>query len=243
MPSDAKRPGDDVIRRGEHLLQELKARYEIDMAGMAAGVRARLEARLELTRLPIAPDLQRRRGRLGAGEVVTDAFSSARLRKVVLSEIRLWPVIEGFALTLLPRQGVAAPVFGADFMLLPSRLAANVELYGPPSIARGVLAPIQPALSRLPRRPGPPWAAAIASGEGMHARVSPRLVDELFAATTSALGLYLDALAVAPDRGAGATDDTHVFFDAFHANGPRRGPLRWIFGDAWAERYSHLMFE
>src|SRR5207253_3691681 len=92
--------------------------------------------------LPLDGDLAEQRGRLGLGRVATAAFEAERLRKGVLSEIRLWPVVEGFALTLHPRPSVAAPSFGADFMLLPARVATNADVYGEAVLTRGILAPL-----------------------------------------------------------------------------------------------------
>ena len=225
----------------ERLATEMKARYEIDVAGMVAGVRARLESRLALSPLQIDADLEERRAPFGIGHVRTTVFQAPRLRKLVLAEVRLWPVIEGFALTLLPELSVAAPVFAADFMLLPDRLSANADVYGAPERTRGVLTPLGDSFRQLGGGAGRPWTAPIRSGEGLFARVSPRIVGEAFGATTSALGLYLDALAAAP-----AGDEERAqreFFQRFHEHGPRHGALRWIFGEAWAERFSRLAFE
>lgn len=234
-----------IAERAERLLGEMRVRYLVDVAGMIAGVRERLSSREELRPLSIDGDLADGRGRLGVGEVRTAAWETDRLRKIVLSEVRLWPVIEGFALTLLPRQSVAAPVFGADFMLLPARLSANAEVYGARERTAGVLSPLRETFDRLDRRAGPAWTAGVASGEGLRAKVSPRLVGEASAALTGALGAYLDAVSAAPTGApsAGPTADQATFFRLFHAHGPRHGPLRFVFGDAWAERYSRLVFE
>lgn len=236
-----------VPEAAERLLTELKARYELDLSGLLAGVRARLQSRLRLTPLSLDGDLAEQRGRaFGLGQVRTEAFESERLRKVVLSEIRLWPVIEGFALTLLPRPEVEAPCFGGDVMLLPTRLSANADVYGPPARTRAVLTPVVERFARLESGPGPAWARALSSGEGLHAKVSARHVDDAFAAFTGALGAFLDAVEAAPVAAEGAAPEASgqpAFFHAFHDHGPRRGPLRLLFGEAWAERYSRLVFE
>ena len=240
-----------IAQGAERLLAEMRARYLIDVAGMMAGVRERLLSRVALSPLAIDADLAEGRGRFGLGQVRTVAFESERLRKVVLSEVRLWPMIEGFAITILPRPSVAAPVFGGDFMLLPARLSVNAEVYGtrPSAVGgggtAGMLAPLGESFARLDPRPAPPWSTGIASGEGLHARVSPRLAGEASAALTGALGAYLDALAAAgqSDPPDGREREQATFFRLLHSHGPRQGPLRWMFGEAWAERYSRLVFE
>src|SRR5262245_12867213 len=91
----------------ERLLTEMSARYGVDVGGMAAGVRARLESRLPLSPLPLEAELAERPVRFGRGRVRTTAWEGPRLRKLVLSEIRVFPLLEGFAVTMLPRHEVA----------------------------------------------------------------------------------------------------------------------------------------
>lgn len=227
----------------ERLLTEVKARYEVEPAGMAAGVRARLESRLALRPLAIDADLEQARGRLHLTHARTLAFSAPRLRKVVWTEVGLFPIVEGFALTLLPEHGVRAPIFAGDFMLLPSAVSVGAEVYGPRELTAPVFASTSDAFAKLGARPVPAWADTIASGRGLRARVSPRIVGEAYGALTSALGVYLDALAAAPegDAAEGAREQAEVF-RALHEHGPRRR-MRWLFGEAWAERYSRLAFE
>lgn len=230
----------------ERLLTEVKARYEVEPAGMAAGVRARLESRLALRPLALDADLEQARGRLHLSHARTLAFAAPRLRKVVWTEVGLFPVvpiIDGFALTLLPEHGVRAPIFAGDFMLLPSAVSVGAEVYGPRELTAEVFVPTSDTFAKLGARPVPAWADTIASGRGLRARVSPRIVGEAYGAFTSALGAYLDALAVAPDGdpAEGAQEQAEVF-RALHEHGPRRR-MRWLFGEAWAERYSRLAFE
>lgn len=232
----------DVLGRVERLRSEWKARLEVDVEGMVAGVRARLESRLALTPLPVDSDLAQHHGRLGLGRVRTWAFESPELRKAVVAQVSMHPAIEGLALVLAPRRDVVAPIFAADLMVLPTRLSANADVYGDPRATRGLLAPLAASFARLGSASGPEWTARLASSEGLHARTSPRLVDELFASVTGALGLYIDALVAAP-RGGDSAREQSDFFAAFHAHGPRNGPLGQLFGAAWAERFSHLMFE
>jgi hypothetical protein len=77
---------------------------------------------------------------------------------------------------------------------------------------------------------------------GLHAKVSPRAVDDAFAALSAALARSLDVMAAAAE-GTGGLEAQRRFFEAFHASGPRRGPLGRIMGAQWAERYSRLIFE
>lgn len=232
----------ELLARLQHLRSEWKARLEVDVPGMVAGVRARLESRLALAPLPVDGDLADHRGPLGLGRVRTWAFEAPSLRKGVLVHVDVRPVIEGLALTLHPPRDVRAPVFAADLMVLPTALSANADVYGRAESTRGLLAPLSPSFARLGSGTGKPWAARVASGEGLHARMSPRLVDEAFAAVTGALGRYIEALVAAP-RGGESTADQDAFFAAFHAHGPRAGALGRIFGAAWAERFSRLVFE
>ncbi len=232
----------ELFERVDHLRSEWKARLEVDVEGMVAGIRARLASRLRLTPLAVDEDLQDRRGRFGLGRVRTWAFESPELRKAVLAQVELRPVIEGLALVLAPRRDIDAPVFAADLMVLPTRLAANADVYGAPERTRGLLAPLAASFARVGGTAGPAWCARIGSGEGLHARPSPRLVDELFAGVTSAVGIYTDVLLSAP-RGVDRAREQGEFFAAFHAHGPRTGPLGRLFGAAWAERFSRLLFE
>ncbi len=231
-----------VVDRIDRIRAELKARREIDSAGLLAGVRARLDSRLKLTPLAVDADLADKRGPLGLGRVRTVAYSSPELRKVVLAHVALRPVVEGFALTCLPHPDVRAPVFAADLMVLPTQVTVNADAYGARSLTAGLLAPLAASFARLGSGPAKPWSAPLASSEGLHASASPRLVDDLYAALTGALGLYVEALAAAP-RGGDARDDQAAFFAAFHSHGPRVGALGRLFGAAWAERFSRLAFE
>lgn len=234
---------EEIVRRVRQLEELWKARLEVDVPGMVAGVRARLESRLHLTPLPIDADLADRPGPLGLGSVRTWAWESAEARKVVLSHIAMRPAIEGFAVVIHPSSKRAAPTFGADLMALPARLSVNADVYGTPTETAGVFAELAESFAHLDGSAGPEWARAIASGGGLHARPSLRLVEPAFATLTAAIGRYLDALAAAPEAGPADVKAQAQFFAAFHAHGPRRGPLGHLMGSAWAERYSRLIFE
>lgn len=234
---------ESLVRQLRVLEELVKARLEVDVPGMVAGVKARLESRLHLAPLPIDADLANKPGPFGFGSVRTWAWQSTEAEKVVLSHIGLRPVIEGFALVIHPQKR-RAPIFGADLMALPTRLSVNADVYGARELTAGVLEPLGESFGRLRSHAGPEWAQAIASGAGLHAKPSPRLVDDAFGALTGAIGRYLDVLTNAKEE----TNDGNVpsqreFFTAFHEHGPRKGPLGHLFGAAWAERYSRLIFE
>jgi hypothetical protein len=237
---------EEVMRRFRVVEELVKARLEVDVAGVVSGVRARLESRLQLQPIPVAADLADRAGPLGWGRVRTTAWEAPRFRKIVLSHVAMRPVVEGFALVLLPQQKLAAPVFACDLMALPTRVSVNADVYGSDALASSasgqVLAPLVESFARLGSRPGPEWAAGLAAGGGLHAKVSPRVVDDAFAALTAALARYLDVTA-ATVEGPGGADAQRAFFNAFHDHGPRRGMLGRLFGAPWAERYSRLIFE
>jgi len=233
------------MRRFRVVEELVKARLEVDVAGVVSGVRARLESRLQLKPIPVAADLGDRAGPLGWGRIRTTAWEAAGYRKIVLSHVAMRPVIEGFALVLLPQPKLAAPVFACDLMALPTHVSVNADVYGAGALqpASGqVLAPLVESFARLGSRPGPEWAAGLAAGGGLHAKVSPRVVDDAFASLTAALARYLDVTA-ATVEGAGGADAQRAFFAAFHEHGPRRGMLGRLFGAPWAERYSRLIFE
>jgi len=236
---------ESLVRQLRVLEELVKARLEVDVPGMVAGVRARLESRLHLTAIPIDADLSNKPGPFGFGAVRTWAWQSPEAEKVVLSHIGLRPVIEGFALVIHPQPRRQAPIFGADLMALPTRLSVNADVYGGArELTAGVLEPLGESFGRLRSHEGPAWAQAIASGAGLHARPSPRLVDDAFAALTGAIGRYLDVLTTSKEASNdGSVPSQSEFFTAFHEHGPRRGPLGHLFGAAWAERYSRLIFE
>jgi hypothetical protein len=228
-------------QRAQALEEDLKARREVEVEGMVAGVRARLEQRLTLAPLPVDGDLADKAGPLGIGRVRTSVWQADKLRKVVLSHIAMPPVIEGFALVILPVQELDFPIFAADLMALPTRVSVNADTYGADWQTRKSLEPVRATFRRLGAGPGPTWAARLGSGRGLHAKLSPRQIDDGFAALTQALGTYLDELADAPP-GRSITPQ-RAFFQAFHDNGPRKGPLSRVMGESWAERYSRLVFE
>lgn len=230
-----------VKRRAQAVEEELKARREVDVEGLVAGVRARLEGQLALKPLPVEADLGDRRGPLGLGRVRTQAWHTDALRKIVLSHVALPPVVEGLALTLIPVATLDFPVFAADLMALPTRVSVNADVYGREWQTRQTLSSMGPTFAPLGTGPGPIWAAKLGSGRGLHAKLSPRCVDQGFAALTQALSKYLEELQqAAPGHSEAAQAE---FFRAYHDNGPRTGPLSKIMGQSWAERYSRLVFE
>jgi hypothetical protein len=234
---------DSLVRQLRVLEELVKARLEVDVPGMVAGVKARVESRLRLDPLPIEADLANKPGPFGFGAVRTWAWQSPEAQKIVLSHIGLRPVIEGFALVIHPRKRLA-PILGADLMALPTRLSVNADVYGARELTGDVLEPLGESFGRLRSHAGPAWAQSIASGAGLHARPSPRLVDDAFAALTAAIGRYLDVLTAAKEGSTeGNVPSQRDFFTAFHEHGPRKGPLGHLFGAAWAERYSRLIFE
>lgn len=236
---------DEARRKMRNLEELLRARLEVDVAGMVAGVRARLEARLPLTAVPVPADLSERSGPFGWARVRSSAWEAPAFRKIVLTQVSVRPIVEGFALVAIPRPNLAAPVFACDLMALPTRVSVNADLYGSRELGaspRDGLQPLRENFARLGSTAGPAWAAGIGSGVGLHAKVSPRVVDDAFAALTAALGAGFDLATKATD-GPGGDTTQRDFFEAFHEHGPRRGPLGKIFGEAWAERYSRLLFE
>src|SRR2546423_5499103 len=94
---------DAVMQRARVVEELVKARLEVDVAGLVQGARARLESRLALAPIPVAAELADRSGPLGWGRVRTSAWEAPGFRKIVLSHVALWPIIEGFALVLLPQ--------------------------------------------------------------------------------------------------------------------------------------------
>jgi hypothetical protein len=234
---------DDVMRQVRVLEELVKARLEVDVAGLVAGVRARLESRLSLTEIPVAADLADKKGPLGYGSVRTTAWEAPGFRKIALTHVHMRPVIEGFALVLLPSLKKDAPIFACDLMALPTRVSVNADVYGDVGHGAGsLLEPLGESFARLGAGPGPAWAAPLASGIGLHAKVSPRAVDDAFGALGAALARYLEVVSAAPE-GPGRGPMQQQFFHCFHEHGPRRGPLGRVFGAAWAERYSRLIFE
>jgi hypothetical protein len=231
----------EATHRARALEEDLKARREIDVAGMVAGLRARLGEQLKLEPLPVSADLADRSLPLGLGRVRTEAWRSEQLRKVVLSHIAVPGVIEGLALTALPVVELDCSCFAADLMALPWRVSVNADVYGRDWQTRDALRGMQTTFHRLGGGSGPLWAAKLGSGHGLHAKLRPRQVEEGFAALSQGLAAYIGELAEAPPGR--STEAQEQFFYTFHQNGPRKGMLRRLFGDEWAERYSRLVFE
>src|SRR5205823_5580554 len=116
----------ETVMRQLRVFEELiRARMQVDVAGMVAGVRARLESRLHLEPLPVDADLGDKRGPAGWGHVRSTAWQAPGCRKIVLSHVSMPPIIDGFALVVLPLPRKLAPVFAADLMALPTRLSVN----------------------------------------------------------------------------------------------------------------------
>lgn len=237
-----KRLAGEATHRARTLEEDLRARREVDVAGMVAGLRARLLEQLQLEALPIDGDLSEGRAKWGLGSVRSEAWRGERLRKVVLSHIAVPGVLEGLALTMLPIVELDTPMFAADLMALPWRISVNADVYGRDWQTRDGLKAARSSFFRLGSGPGPLWSAKIGSAHGLHAKLRPRQVEEGFAALSQGLGAYLQELTEAPP-GRSQTVQEQVFW-AFHQNGPRtRAPLRKLFGEDWVERYSRLLFE
>ncbi len=232
--------------RQARLLEELwKARLEVDVPGLWSGVRARLESALPLTPVPIDTALGGPEGPLGWGSIRTEVYTAPKFRKIVLSTISQRPMIEGFALVLLPDPQLAAPIFACDLMGLPTHFSVHADAYGTRELGRApldLLAPLRETFGRLGSTSGPPWALGLASGIGLHAKVSPRLANDAFAALSGSLGRAIEVISAA-EPGPGGAESQAAFFHAFHAHGPRKGPIRYMYGPAFAERYSRLVFE
>lgn len=233
----------ELVRQALKLEELVKARLEVDTRGLVAGVRARVESRLQLQPIPVDNDLGDKALPLHSGRVQTWAWECAEARKVVLSHVSMRPVIEGIALVIHPAPGRQAPIFGCDLMALPTRLSVNVDVYGDKERTADVFEGLGETFGRLRSGDGPAWASSIDSGRGLHAKCSLRLVDDVFGALQVGLGRYLDVLTAAPVDEAARSQVDKRFFEAFHGNGPRRGPLGMLLGPAWAERYSRLIFE
>lgn len=231
----------DVTHRVRTVEEDLKARREVDVSGMIAGLKARLAEQLELSPLPVPADLSDRSAPFGLGRIQTWAWSAPKLRKIVVSHIHLPPVLEGLALTLLPVHELDFPCFAADLMALPWHISVNVDVYGRDWQTRDSLQSLRLPYQRLSNRSGPLWAARLGSGHGLHARLRPRQVEEGFAGLKEGVASYLKELEDAPP-GRSIESQTQFFY-AFHQNGPRVGPLKRVMGDEWAERYSRLVFE
>jgi hypothetical protein len=228
------------------ILEELwKTRLEVDVPGMWSGVRARLESQLQLKAIPVDAELATPEGPLGWGTIRTEVYGAPKLRKIVLTTVMQRPVLEGFAVVLLPEPELAAPVFACDFMGLPTRISVNADAYGSRELGRiplDLLAPLRETFGRLGSTAGPPWSLGLASGVGLHAKVSPRLANDALAALQAALGRAIEFISAA-EPGPGGAESQRDFFRAFHAHGPRKGPIRYLYGPAFAERYSRLVFE
>ncbi len=229
------------IRVYEELID---ARLQVDMPGIVHGVRARLESQLRLTPTVIEHELAERRGPLGWGRVTTAVWRAPGMRKISLSAVDMRPVVEGLALVILPDLDKAAPIFACDLMALPTRLSIHLDLYGGAQIRPlldGGLASLDESFARLGGHKATTWSAHLQSGHGLHARVSLRAIDDCCTALNAGLSRAVEIINSSP-AGDGSVWQKR-FFETFHAHGPRTGPLGRMFGGAFAERYSRLLFE
>jgi hypothetical protein len=229
--------------QGKRLFARLQAGQNVSVEHLADSLREHLARRLhDLQPIEVDADLREGRGRFGVGFVQTQLFRApgARLRKAVLTQISVRPLMEGFALVLQPDLGVDHPTFAADFILLPARLSVNAEAYGLSWQGRRALSPAWERFAALGAGPGPQWAVHLSTPQGLHAKLHPERAQEALDVLVLGLHAYLDALESAPSGSSKEGQDQ--FFRAFHANGPRTGPLRRVMGDAWAERYSRAVF-
>jgi hypothetical protein len=172
--------------------------------------------------------------------VRTQAWHGAGLRKVVLSNISLPPVLEGVALTLLPVPDFDFPIFAADLMALPWRISVNADVYGREWQTKDALRSVRTTFFRLGSGPGPLWVGKLGSGHGLHARLRPVQIEEGLAALTQGMAAYLSELADAPPGR--SVEGQAMVFQKFHEHGPRQRLAR-LLGEPWAERYSRLLFE
>lgn len=236
---------DTGLRQARVLEEQWKARLEVDIAGMQSGVRARLESALPLTAIPVDADLSAPEGPFGWGTLRTEVYAAPKIRKIVFSTVSQRPMLEGYAVVILPDPELAAPIFACDFMGLPTHISVNADAYGTRELGRApleMLAPLRESFGRLGTGSGPPWSLGLASGVGLHAKVTPRLASDANAAISAALGRALEVISQA-QPGPGGAESQAAFFRAFHAHGPRKGPIRYVYGPAFAERYSRLVFE
>lgn len=230
----------EATHQARRIEEDLKARREVDVAGMVAGLRARLSEQLTLEPLPIDGDLALKSGPLGLGKVQTWAFSTPKLRKVVLSHVSMPPLIEGLALTLLPTPDQDFPIFAADLMALPFFISVNADVYGRDWQTREVLRSMETTFMRLSASRGPAWSAKLGSGRGLHAKLRPHNIEEGFAALLQGTASYLTELQDAPPGR--SVEGQAMVFQTFHTHGPKKRLSR-ILGEEWAERYSRLLFE
>src|SRR6478735_2364441 len=186
--------------RQVRVLEELvKARLEVDVPGIVAGVRARLDSRLHLQPVPVDKDLADKQGPLGWGRVHTTVWEAPSFRKIALTQVSMRPMIEGLALVLLPNPRLAAPIFACDLMALPTRVSVNADVYGTDrGMLRSVLEPLGESFVRLGTSGGPGWAQPISSGIGLHAKVSPRAAEDAVGALSAALARTIDVVTSAP---------------------------------------------
>ena len=100
---------DEASHRARTVEEDLKARREVDIAGMVNGLRARLGEKLELEELPIDADLRSHALPLGVAKVSTWAYRSQQVRKIVLSHVMVacgsCPLNVGCALACCPSCG------------------------------------------------------------------------------------------------------------------------------------------
>lgn len=242
--SQGRRVWDDVVQRSRALEEDIKARREADFSGMANGLRARLSEHLELSELPVDADLREHESPFGVARVVTAAYRSPKVRKVVLSHVVVGParlpVVEGLLLTVFPEYEWDLPCFVAEIVALPFWVSVSADVYGREWQTQRVLSSLRPAFLRLGGNLCQGPLAPVCSGDGLYARLRPRQLEDGFAALLQALGASLQRLADPPPGRSLSTQQE--LFALLHDAGPRRD-LRRVFGEPFAERLSRLLFE
>src|SRR5579883_2953006 len=154
------------LESARETFHEVKAALTLDTSRLVEMLRSQMERKLALRSIALEPDLARKRATpMPLWTVSTWAFEADKLRKIVLSDIQLRPLVSGLALFLVPKTNYNLPIFGADLMSVPGKVHASFDFLSPNFSDLGyrdyhgaALTGLRSQISSLSPATGPEWA-------------------------------------------------------------------------------------
>lgn len=226
-----------------------------DRAGSFVKSRQRVEPML------IEPDLARVRSRraLGLASMATEAFWSARFRKIVIGGLTWRPALAGLFVLVVPRLEETLPVFHAGLLVEPKETSASIELYSPRFSSEDYLERYGTPFAELQESHrglqaggetlGSRRQTGTVSGFGLSIRIPGQAQEPVVGALLEYLDRYIDlALECAVEENADGDvpereGETEAAAISVCLDAPFSSPvpLEKLFGRSWVERYDAFL--